>query len=453
MTAAEAIPESRGPNPFMQRLFLPIDNGPLALFRICFGFLLCYHCLSFMADGSLHAVFIQPPFTFNFIGFDFLQPLPGNGMYYYFGIMAALGLLVMLGAAYRFAMPGFALMWTIIYLMQKSNYNNHYYLMVLLCWIMVFLPANRRLSVDARRKASLRSGTCPQWVNWLMIAQMAIVYFYAGISKISPDWLNGKFIAIRFSRLALHPTLGSIYGNSTFQTFICYSGILFDLLLVPLLLWKKSRKAAIVTAICFHLFNSYTFRIGIFPYLSIGWLIFFMDPAFIKKLIKSHKTIHSNQLEQNSRTLKRAFTASALALYIFVQLILPMRSWFFPGNVFWTEEGYRMSWKMMLRTKKGTLHFLVTDKASGREWNIDPSKAFAPVHMVWLSGSPDIIWQYAQRIKKDFSKTGYPDVSVHAIGEVSINRNPPRPLVDSSADLAAEKWEPFCHSDWILPDK
>ncbi len=96
-----------------------------------------------------------------------------------------------------------------------------------------------------------------------------------------------------------------------------------------------------------------------------------------------------------------------LLLYVLFQIILPLRPLFFPENVFWTDEGYRMSWKMMLRTKSGSLHFKVVDSALDKTWDVDPSKYFAPAHVMWLSTSPDMIWQYAQHIKNDFAKKGF----------------------------------------------
>ena len=135
--------------------------------------------------------------------------------------LSGLGL-IMLGAWYRLAMVSFALMWTILYLMQKSNYNNHYYLILLLCWLMAILPANRAVSVDAWRNKKISIDYCAKWISWLFITQMAIMYFFAGLSKFSPDWLSGKFIEIRFSRLSMHPHLGFLYGNKIFHMLITY---------------------------------------------------------------------------------------------------------------------------------------------------------------------------------------------------------------------------------------
>ena len=110
-----------------------------------------------------------------------------------------------------------------------------------------------------------------------------------------------------------------------------------------------------------------------------------------------------------------------------------------------------MSWKMMLRTKSGSIYFKVVDPVSKKIWKIQPSKIFAPSQVMWLAISPDIIWQYAQRIKNDFAKKGFTNVQVYAIGSVSLNRSAPKPLVNPATDLAKVKWHPFKHSDWIMP--
>ena len=258
----------------LNRLFKEVDNSPLIAFRIIFGSLLFYHISDALLNGTVYKNFIQPPFTFNFIGFDFLQPLPGPGMYFYFGLMALLALMIMLGAWYRLSMAGFTILWTGIYLMQKSDYNNHYYLVLLVCFLMVFMPANRYYSLDVKRNAVTKKLSCQQWVNWIFIAQVAVIYFFAAISKLSADWFSGKFIAIQFSRLSTQHITGILYGQKWFQLLVCYGGFFFDLLIVPLLLWKKTRPYAFLLSCLFHVFNSFTFRIGIFPYLSIALNLF-----------------------------------------------------------------------------------------------------------------------------------------------------------------------------------
>lgn len=431
-------------------LFRQVNIAPLIAFRIMFGFLLMLHSISTITNGTVYQHFVSPPFTFTFIGFEFLHALAGPGMYWYVSAMAVLAALIMIGAWYRFAMVGYALMWTILYLMQKAGYNNHYYLVLLLCWLMAFMPANRNYSVDAKRGAVQVAATCPQYCIGLFIFQVFVMYFFAAISKLTPDWFSGKFIAIQFSRLSQHPQLGYVYGDEWFQWFICYAGFFFDLLIVPLLFMKRTRAFAFFLSCCFHLFNSFTFKLGIFPYLSLALSVFFFEASVVNRIFFRKKPVMAHTGPGTVFYAGRTrLVAGCLFVYVFFQLLLPVRYLLFPGNVFWTEEGYRMSWKMMLRTKSGNLYFKVYDPERSITWKVEPSRIFSLSHMRTLSTSPDIIWQYAQTIKKGFENKGYQRVQVFAIGTVSLNRNPAQPLVDSTVDLASVKWHPFRHSPWI----
>ena len=156
-------------------LFKHIDNTGLILWRVVFGALIAIEGFGAIATGWVRRTLVEPNFTFNFIGFEFLQPLPGDLMYWYFALMGTFGILVMLGYKYRFSMFCYALMWTCVYLMQKSSYNNHYYLMMLLCWLMVFLPANKWFSIDAQQNANLKSPSMPRWVLLVVILREARV--------------------------------------------------------------------------------------------------------------------------------------------------------------------------------------------------------------------------------------------------------------------------------------
>jgi len=427
-------------------LFKPMNNSSLVLFRMAFGLLMAVHMVYMIACGQLHRNFIEPPFTFSFIGFEWLQPLPGQGMLVYAWVMAGLSVLVALGAWYRLSVILLALMWTALYLMQKADYNNHYYLMLILSWFMCIVPANRRLSVDVSRNTSLSSDVCPTWVYVLFMVQTGIMYGYAAISKLDPDWLSGRFLEIMFSRYRSHEYLAFLYNSHHFQLFIAYGGITFDALVVPLLCFTRTRYFALGAAIFFHLFNAYTFHIGIFPFLALSLCLFFFHDKLGRWIGGKPEAVADGK----GKPLRfRAPFTILIMLYFFIQLALPLRHIMFPGDVLWTDEGYRLSWKMMLRTKSGQIRFKVVDPTTNQAWYDDPSQRLHKTHVMWLAGSPDMIWQYAQRLKKEFAQKGFTNVEVYALGQVSMNRRPYQPLVDSTIDLGKVKWEPFRHAYWI----
>ena len=274
-----------------QFLFSRIDNSPLVVFRVFFGLLIMLEAWGAIATGWVKRIFVDPEFTFNFIGFDFLQTFPGTGpqMYIYFVVMGIFGLMVMLGYRYRVAIIGYAIMWSAVYLMQKSAYNNHYYLLMLLLWIMALFPAHTSFSLDAKRNPTIRDESMPRWVPLLIIAQLWIVYTYASIAKLYPDWLDGTATRLLMSGRRGTWLIGDMLQWSWVPWVVAYVGILFDGLIIPALLWKKTRKWAFGISIFFHLFNSVVFQIGIFPYMSLAFTLFFFPTDVIHRIFLKRK--------------------------------------------------------------------------------------------------------------------------------------------------------------------
>lgn len=426
-------------------LFQKTDIAPLAVFRIAFGFILAWHCFSHITSGQVKSRYIDPDFTFSHIGMEWLQPLPGNGMYYYFALMGILGLFIMAGLFYRYSMALFTVLWAGCYYMQKVGYNNHYYLMLLFCIFMLLLPANAYASVDSRIKPSLKKQWMPAWCRNVIILQIAIVYFYAAVAKLYPGWLDGTFTAIMLSKFQ-HPWVIELFSQKWFALFVAYSGLAFDFLIVPMLLWKKTRNFAVLASLLFHLFNSLVLRIGIFPYFSLSLIVFFYPPETIRKLFfpKKLPVQDVGYTSQGKKLLLFFFLP-----YFIIQLLLPVRHIFIKGDVMWTEEGHRLSWRMMLRSRGGDVSFKIIDKENGRELYYDLGNDLPKRHIQNMEICPDMIWQAAQYIKHKFSRQGI-DVAVYVTATSSINRGAKRLLINPDTDLAAAKWDYFFHNEWII---
>ena len=429
-------------------LFRHIDNTGLVLWRVVFGLLITIEAFGAIATGWVKRTLIEPEFTFNFIGFDFLQPLPGNGMYFYFALMGVFGLCVMLGYKYRYSMAAYALMWTAVYLMQKTSYNNHYYLMMLLCWIMVFLPVNRWFSLDARQNPTLKSPSMPQWVKITVILQVGIVYTYASIAKLYPDWLDATVAQYFMSGKKHYWLIGDLLQQSWVHWCIAYVGILFDLLIVPLLLWKRTRVVAFWISVFFHLFNSIVFQIGIFPYMSMAFAFFFFSSETLQKwFLRKRKVVYTD--EQIIVPKYKPILISVLSVYFILQLSLPLRHWFFKDDVLWTEEAHRLSWRMMLRSKRGLLTVWIEDKSTGERERYGYSSLLSAKQNRNVRTKPDLLWQLAQRIKKIEAEKGR-DVAVFMDVQVKVNDGEFHRLIDLETDLAAQKCHHFKHHEWIL---
>jgi len=431
-------------------LFKHIDNSALVVFRVIFGLLCFLETVGAIFTGWIKRTLVEPDFTFNFIGFEFLQPLPGIGMYFYYAIMGFFGLLIMVGYKYRFSMLAFTLMWSATYLMQKSSYNNHYYLLMLLSAIMVFLPAHKYASFDAKLNPQITCYSMPQWCRIVIILQLFIVYTYASIAKIYPDWLDGSVIKILMSGKKHYFLIGDLLQQKWLQYILAYGGILFDGLIVPLLLFKPTRKYAFIVSIFFHLFNSIVFQIGIFPYLSLAFTLFFFPAEKIQKLFLKKKPFY--KLYDIIIPKSKQPIIIIFGIYFLIQIGLPLRHHFIEDNVLWTEEGHRLSWRMMLRSKSGKTSYIVENKRTKKRIDIKLDNYLSKKQIRSASAKPDVIWQFAQRLKQDFKDKGE-DVAIYINAKISVNGKPYKTLINPDIDIASVKWHVFKHNNWILPSK
>jgi vitamin K-dependent gamma-carboxylase len=433
-----------------ERLFNGVDNSPLVAFRIIFGFLVICESWGAILTGWVKNAFITPQITFPFIDFPWLKPLPGYGMYGYFFVMGLMGFGIMLGYRYRLAAWGFAVMWAGVYFMQKTNYNNHYFLLLLLNILMALVPAHSDYSLDARRNPSIRNQTCPQWCLWLFIIQIGIVYTYAGVAKLHTDWLMAMPISIWFDAKAGYPIVGPLLAKEWFRYFVAWGGVAFDLFIFPALLWSRTRKWAFLACIFFHLFNSAVFQVGIFPYMGIAFCLFFFPGATIRRLFFRKSSFGAHVQAWWYPAWRKQLLVGFLLVWIAVQVALPLRHLLFPGQVNWTEEGHRMSWRMMLRAKSAQVEFLVEDKATAERWRVSPYRYLTPKQVVAVASRPDMCWQFVQILKREHLEKGQ-EVRIYAVGQASLNGRPYQRLYDPTVDLAAEPWSRTKASAWIVP--
>lgn len=436
-------------------LFEPIDNTPLVLFRIAFGLLIALESAGSIVTGWVHENLVAPEVHFPLVGFEWLRPLPGAWMYAYYALMAVCGVLVMLGAWYRAGLGAFAVLWTLAYLMQSVSYNNHYYLILLLAVLLLPTPAHAWASWDARREPRLRSPACPRWCILVPAAQIALVYVFAALAKLDPDWLAGRPLGLWLSNKS-DRLLGPLLVQPWVKPVLAWGGLAFDLSIVPLLVWRRTRLFGVALAVAFHLVNSYVFRIGVFPYLAIAACVLFFPGEDLRRRFFPEKPAVPTPLDDSSAASARLgarekAVVGALALYFALQLALPLRHFLYSGNVHWTEEGHRMSWRMMLRSKAGSVRFELVHPPSGRRWTVRPSEFLTEKQARRMAIRPDMIWQFVQFLEGHYAGQGIAPVEIRADSAVSLNGRPVQPLVDREVDLAAQEWNFLGANTWITP--
>lgn len=425
----------------------PIDNAPLIIFRICFGLLFACESFGAIATGWVRENLVDVHLTFSHIHMDFLQILVGPQMYVYFFIMGLASLAVMVGYRYKWSILVLTILWAGAYFLQKTSYNNHYYLLLVIAIYMCFLPAASYASLDVKAQRVKEELSMPKYVSWIFIYQIALVYGFGTLAKFYPDWLDGTFTRLMYENVNLPENIKVLFARPSFYLSIAYLGILYDALIVPALLWKRTRTWALVASLIFHLFNSITLQIGIFPYFALTFALFFYPPDQIRKIFLKKKPVFVSSLMNNSPLFNR-FSASFLLIFMFVQFLLPLRHYIIKGDVLWTDEAHRLSWRMMLRSRNGYVNYKVVDKNTNKEIVYDLDNKLTNKQKYRLT-TPDMIWQMAQHIKKEFAMRGI-DVAVYADSWVSINDRDYSRFIDENIDLANEPWDYFFHHQWIV---
>jgi vitamin K-dependent gamma-carboxylase len=436
-----------------RRLALPEDPAGLAVFRFAFGILMVIEALRYLASGWVRAYYFDVAYLFKYMGFEWVQPLPYPAMIGLFCVLVVAGLAMALGIFYRAATLVLLLGYLYVFLLDATHYLNHIYLLLLLLFLLLFLPADRALSLAARRRPARARREVPTWVRALLVGQISMVYVFGGIAKLNPDWVAGRPIR-QWMVLALRqaPWRAEIITAPWFSEIIVWGGIAFDLGIVPLLLWRRTRALAVVASLGFHLTNAYLFSIGVFPWAMLIATTLFFDPSWPRRLPwlgpRLGEAIDRGSELHGAASL-RPIVAWGLTVWFTVQLFLPLRHHLYPGDVAWTEEGHYFAWRMKLRSKSGTVRFRLTDPETGEQWVVHPREELNRRQASKMAAKPDLVLQYAHHLARRHAQERGRPVEVRADVSVALNYHPKRRLIDPDVDLAKVR-PSLAPSDWIL---
>lgn len=288
----------------------------------------------------------------------------------------------------------------------------------------------------------------PAWMLYMILFHMGLAYFYGGIAKLNSDWMTGKpmdlFLAHRKDHL-----LGFIYQKEWAPLFFSYGGIFFDLLIVPIMMIKRTRLLGFILSICFHLSNVLMFGLATFPWFSLLLTSLFFDPSWPRQIPGLSRFL-PKQNESPKVTKLSPLLAFALGSYALVHVLLPLRHWLYPGDTSWTEEGHMFSWRMMLRHKQGKLSYFVQNKTTKEIISINPLEHITSRQFEDIIGKPDLMLQFAHYLRDHYQKLWKSDVSVFASARVSLNGRPRKEMIKPGTDLAQEE-KSIQSYNWILP--
>jgi vitamin K-dependent gamma-carboxylase len=280
-----------------------------------------------------------------------------------------------------------------------------------------------------------------------------VAYFFAGIAKISPDWLRGEPMRACVARGTNRPILGRISHQEWVVYVGSYGALLFDLLIVPLLLWRRTRVAAFCVAVGFHLLNAQLFSIGVFPWLAIAATALFFPPDWPRRIVSIFRpTTAGSAVDQRDKLpspRKQRLVLTLVTVYVAIQIFIPLRHFLYPGGIEWMYLEHRFSWQMMLRLQSAREYFYVTDPNVGRTVQVSPREYLSQRQILRMAWRPDMILQFARYLTTVMPRAGPEPLKVEARILVSLNGRKPQRFLDPNVDLAAELWT-WGRPRWLL---
>ena len=448
---------SPGVGCFAAWLVEPINNITLVLFRITFGLLIF---IEINKTWSARVEMISTkPIRFPYLGFEWVPLVPGSVAVIVHVVLAVACVGIAVGLWFRMAAIVFCLGYTYTFLVDRAYFNNHFYLICMLGGWLAVGDAHRRWSFDAIRFPSLASRSVPRWEVLGPAIQMALPYVFGGIAKINPDWLRGEPMRAMLWGLWDYPLYAGIVGRPWAGVVFAWAGLLFDLFIVPALLWPRTRLLAVVTMIFFHVTNMNMLDIGIFPWLGIGATVLFMPPRLVQQWLTQWSETLFGRRSSSMRALSSPLPearCSPIVLWGFVawfavQAVLPFRHYLIPGNVGWTREGFYFAWTMKRDRKSDFVGFHVCDPVTGECEAIDHNQDLTFVQQYWMPGEPQGIVRYAKFLRERAISGGLQDPVIVCDSVSSLNGRPYQYMIDPSLDPSELTVPIYGHAPWIVP--
>lgn len=390
----------------------------LGAFRIAFGLIVAGAALRTLLLGRVATHYLEPSYHFSYAGLELLGAAPPGWAYARFALLILAGLGLALGRGARAFAALIALLFSWNHLLDKSLYLNHYHLVSLLALLLAFV----------RSDGAYVAGRAPRPLDprgrWLLMATFGLVWFHAGLAKLHPDWLwEGQPLGLWLAELAEGRPGEHLLAHPRTALLLSWAGLLHDLALPALLLWRRTRGLGLACALAFHLTTALLFPVGIFPYLMLAGAGLFWGWS----------EAPASEAEA-PRPWSRLGQGAALA-FLALHSLLPLRGRLGPGDLHWHEQGFRFSWRVMVLEKRGDLRYRV-EGPGGQVSHVEPSGRLTPLQARMLATQPDMILQYAHALADEHQRRQGARPRVFAEAWVSLNGAPPQLLIDPERDLA-----------------
>jgi len=447
---------SAAPTPRRTRsdfLFDPVSPASLGLFRVAFCLLLFWQLGRF--EPYVTQTLVRSRFFLTYDGFHWVYILPQAWLVTLFHTLRVAALAAAAGILFR---PAMILLWigqAYVLLLCRGHFNDHNYLFVLASFLLSWTSADAWLSlrnVVGQRRSALQP--VPYWQVFVPKVQFALVYFFAGIAKLTPDWLHGFPMKIWLARRASEPLVGSLFATDLPAYLLSYGGLAFDLSIGFLLLAKRTRRWALVPLVVFHLSNSLMWNIGLFPWLMLAATVLYFDPDWPERALAklSRRSVRTLAGPPPVARIRRTVVVAGVVAYLGWQSLFPLRHWLYPGPPEWNGLGYCFAWRMLLVDRADAVRIRVEVPGKGTVGYVKLEDYINELQFAKMTRMPKSFVRFAHFLRDEMERNaGITDARIYVDVKRQMNARPLQPLIDPNLDLAAVEYHQFGPAEYILP--
>lgn len=389
-------------------------------------------------------------------GFHWIMPLASEHMQWLMYFALFITALFTVGLFYRFSAILTTLVYWYLFLLEKGNYNNHYYLYGLLLILFIFTDG-RALSLSdlLSKRSPLRSVA-----NWQLLTfkvQLASVYFFGGIAKLDIDWLQGYPMRFWLYDYGIKEHLQGTFFREFFTseaTAIVYSygGLLFDLIIPIMLFIPRFRIWALPAIMFFHISNHFVFNIGSFPWTMMALTLMFFDGKKMLWFFRLRLTPANPHF--NVGPLRRTLSIFFFVFWTSTQILIPLRQFVWKGHPSWTGQGNWFAWRMMLTDTVEGLSIRIMVPKDGVDFYVTLDSYMNYYQFNKAVRCPIIVLKFIDHLKQKLSENGVLDDAIIKLEMYKgVNFRPPSLFNDTTLNYATVPYEPWKSQDWILPQK
>ena len=493
-----------------------VDASPVCAFRAAFGTLMVVHAWRLYALGMYERSVVMPKlhFSYSVFGFELRPVLPWSRPttmvegHCHLLLIASSALGVACGIRTRSCALVFALSYASFVVCERTMFNNHYYLYVLLALLFALVDVQRRPTEATGRLGSGRlqpagHATVAAWERDILRLQVCIVYAYAGLAKCNEDWVmhsQGMATKLPDEAAMYNPILAPLLVRPEVARLVSLAGVAFDLLAAPLLTHRATRPFGIIVASAFHLSNHLIWSIGEFPWVMLATNLLFFDSIALPALtwilrtntyarqISPPDPVSSTPAVSQRRgvgpdaaqstlgrpSVRARAALAAGAVHAAVQLLLPLRplliSRFDALDVLHTKTHSLLSWRMMAATTRNfinvslrsdalgatlqitrTYNKLYIRHANGSSHQLAITPVLEPRQAGYMPYTPSMLLQFARYAAKAHSCSTADGCRIVGNLWSSINGRPLQRFVSPSVDLARAVLDERHRPDWVNP--